>query len=61
MKIRPYHRCLLLALVATADTDQIVQWLKESGWTGYSLVPEYVERHILEMKDQLLNIEHEDL
>ena len=55
-EITGYERCLLIALVKTADFDKVAEWLKDFGWTGYSNCPEMVERAILELKDELLHV-----
>ena len=59
MKIKFYWRCLLLAMIATADTEKIEQWFREIGWRKYHLVHENIERTIQEMKDELLGFEEE--
>jgi hypothetical protein len=60
METTPFQRCLIHALVDSADTDKIISWLQGFGWTGYSTQPEMVERAILELRDKLLAIDAED-
>ncbi len=53
MKIHwAYRRSLLVALIdfRATTTDDIIRVLKAIGWTGYSLIPEVVERSLQEIK-----------
>lgn len=53
MKIHwAYRRSLLVALIdyKARTTEEIIMVLKAIGWTGYSLLPEIVERSLQEIK-----------
>ena len=53
-KLRPYYRCLLIAVLNGArDTNEIIEVLKRQGWKGYSLIPEVAERSLREIGDNV--------